>query len=124
MPTRSLNSSVLVWPDRERVDRAVRVWARGEAARHPGLVRLGYFGSYARGDWGVGSDVDLVAVVAASDEPFERRALAWDLAALPVPAEIVVYTEQEWLALRAQDTRFARVLREETVWVYPETGTV
>lgn len=34
---------------------------------------------YARGDWGVGSDVDLVAVVAAAESPFEHRALEWDL---------------------------------------------
>ena len=31
-------------------------WAAREAPRHAGLRRLGYFGSYARGDWGVGSD--------------------------------------------------------------------
>jgi predicted nucleotidyltransferase len=114
-----LNSSVLVWPDRATVDRAVRAWASREAARHPGLVRLGYFGSYARGDWGVGSDVDLVAVVTATAAPFERRALEWDLVGLPVPAEIVVYTEREWEALPAQQPRFARMLHEETVWVYP-----
>lgn len=76
MPVRSSTSSVLVWPDPEKVDRAAREWAQGEAPRHPELVRLGYFGSYATGDWGVGSDLDLVAVVRTSPQPFERRALA------------------------------------------------
>ncbi|OGI48407.1 MAG: hypothetical protein A3B81_02630 [Candidatus Muproteobacteria bacterium RIFCSPHIGHO2_02_FULL_65_16] len=120
MPTRSLNSSVLVWPDRNSVVRAVREWASQEAVKHSGLRRLGYFGSYARGDWGVGSDIDLIAVVADSNEPFERRPLAWDLTTLPVPAEVLVYTEQEWRQLEKQDSRFARTLRNETVWVYPE----
>ena len=63
MPVRSLNSSVFKWPDHATVDKAVRSWAQAEAKRHPELQRLGYFGSYARGDWGVGSDLDLVAVV-------------------------------------------------------------
>jgi len=119
MPLRSLNSSVLVWPDRDRVDRAVRQWAAAIATRHPELRRLGYFGSYARGDWGVGSDLDLVGVVTASDGAFERRALAWDLTSLPVPADILIYTEQEWLALQAEGGRFARTLAQEVVWVLP-----
>ena len=119
MPVRSLSSSVLVWPDRQRVDRAVREWARDEAARHPALVRLGYFGSYARGDWGVGSDLDLLAIVRTSDEPFERRAISWRTEILPVPAEILVYSEAEWQRLRSEGGRFARVLDAETVWVIP-----
>ena len=71
MPVRSLNSPVLVWPDREQVDQAVRRWAAEELRRRPALRRLGYFGSYARGDWGVGSDLDLVAVVAQAGSPPE-----------------------------------------------------
>lgn len=74
MPTRSLNSSVLKWPDRETVDRAVLKWAARASARHPELVRLGYFGSYARGDWGVGSDIDLVAVVQRASRATNGRA--------------------------------------------------
>jgi len=112
-----LNSSVLVWPDREQVDAAVRRWAAEELRTRPGVQRLGYFGSYARGDWGVGSDLDLVAIVAEADEPFDRRALRWDLTTLPVPAEILVYTEAEWRALLDRGGRFARTLESEIVWV-------
>lgn len=56
MPVRSSTSSVLKWPDAESVRRALVAWVAEEAPRHPGLLRLGYFGSYARGDWGVGSN--------------------------------------------------------------------
>ena len=52
MPVRSLTSSVLRWPDRDRVDQAVRTWAATERKLHSKLLRFGYFGSYARGDWG------------------------------------------------------------------------
>lgn len=118
MPVRSLNSPVLKWPDRSTVNRAVREWAEAERKRHPELQRLGYFGSYARGDWGVGSDLDLVAVVDRSSEPFERRCLSWDSTNLPVPAELLVYTADEWETLNRKGGRFIRMLESETVWVY------
>jgi predicted nucleotidyltransferase len=49
MPVRSLNSPVLIWPDAESVDLAARRWAE-HASQNPEVVRIGYFGSYARGD--------------------------------------------------------------------------
>ncbi len=96
MLVRSLSSSVLRWPDAREVDQAVRQWARRVAALHPDVLRVGYFGSYARGDWGPGSDVDLIVVVRSCDEPFERRAARLDATGLPVPADVLVYTEAEW----------------------------
>ena len=80
---------------------------------------MGYFGSYARGDAGVGSDLDLVAIAEQAAQPFERRPAAWDLNSLPVPAEIIIYTLSEWQRLQALETRFARVLQSQVVWVYP-----
>lgn len=117
MPVRSSTSSVLRWPDRASVAAALEAWAALEAPRHAGLLRVGYYGSYARGDWGVGSDVDLIAVVERASEPFERRALDWDLLDLPVPAEIVVYTREEWERLRNKGGRFAHMIERETVWL-------
>jgi predicted nucleotidyltransferase len=84
------------------------------------IIRLGYFGSYARGDWGVGSDLDLIAIIHHSVEPFERRSLTWDLSTLPVPAELLVYTSGEWESLQKEGGRFARTLGQETVWVYED----
>lgn len=119
MPKKSSNSYVLRWPDRAEVERALRDLARREHASRTGLLRLGYFGSYARGDAGVGSDVDLVAVIRDSSTPFERRSAGWGLEGLPVPAEILVYTETEWEDLLQRGGRFARMLSEEVVWLEP-----
>ncbi len=118
MPVRSLNSSVFKWPDRSEVDHAVRDWAHIAVNSREGIIKLGYFGSYARGDWGVGSDLDLVVIVDHAMEPFERRSLTWDLSPLPVPSELLVYTSMEWQSLRIEGGRFARTLGQETVWVY------
>ncbi|MCX5861886.1 MAG: nucleotidyltransferase domain-containing protein [Desulfomonile sp.] len=117
MPARSLNSSVFKWPDAQEVDRAVRAWASVVARRHTNVVRIGYFGSYARGDWGVGSDLDLLAIVEGSEEPFERRSLSWDLRDLPVAADLLVYTVDEWEKLQAEGGRFVRTLEQEAVWL-------
>ena len=122
MPVRSSSSSVFKWPDAATVDAAIRSWAAEAAAREPELVRVGYFGSYARGDWGVGSDLDVVIVVARSDRDFLDRGRAWDLTKLPVPAEVLVYTAHELAELTATGGRFARTLGEETTWVYDRQG--
>jgi predicted nucleotidyltransferase len=76
---------------------------------------VGYFGSYARGNWGVGSDLDIVVIVPASHDAWERR--AWDLSGLPVPADLLIYTQAEWDRLSRGEGRFARVLTHEVVWV-------
>ena len=84
MPVRSLGSSVLRWPSREEVEEALKAWL----SRHPipGLVAAGYFGSYARGEAGVGSDLDLLLLVAHSPLPPWKRPLELPLEELPVPA--------------------------------------
>jgi hypothetical protein len=115
MPVRSSTSSVVRWPDAETVDRALRDWAGRVVTARPEIRRIGYFGSYARGDWGVGSDLDIVIVVASATLPFERRPVEWDVTELPVPAELLIYTEGEWESRRA--TRFGAVIAQAAIWV-------
>lgn len=120
MPVRSLSSRVLKWPAAAEVHAAARALAARLAAAHPELMRFGYFGSYARGDAGPGSDLDLVAIVRRSDRVFHERALDFDLSGVPVPAELLVYTSEEWDAPGARESRFLRELHEHTVWLLPE----
>lgn len=117
MPVRSLNSSVFKWPDRRTVDAAARQWAQSAAARRGDVLLVAYFGSYARGDWGVGSDVDLLVVLNEAPQPFERRAAEWDATNLPVPAEVLVYSAEEWERMKAE-TGFGRKVAGEMEVVY------
>jgi predicted nucleotidyltransferase len=117
LPVRSLSSSVFTWPDQSTVVRALNDWAERAVDARPDLLRVGYFGSYARGDWGVGSDLDVIIVVRESSTPLIRRAAEWDLTRLPVPADVLVYTESEWRSLAESGIRFARVARDEVVWL-------
>ncbi len=118
MPVRSLNSCVLRWPDRKEVDRAMRLWTAEQVRVRPEIVRLGYFGSYARGEWGLGSDVDVIAIVRKTTEPFEGRSLEWDLSGLPVPAEIIIYSLREWEKMKLENTRFFKMLDRDAVWTF------
>ena len=117
MPVTSSNSSVKRWPASDTVLAAFRKWARAQADIRPELVALGYFGSHARGDTGFGSDLDVVAIVEASDRPRLERNRDWPYERLPVPADLLVYTVEEWDRLHQRGGRFVRMLDDDAVWV-------
>ncbi len=120
MPVRSLNSPVLKWPRRDEVKKALRQWLKKQVATHPEIIKLGYFGSLAKGNWGVGSDLDLIVIIQDSSIPFEKRPLAWDFDTLPVPTDILIYTTKEWQDMRKKGGRFVDMIETEAVWLYPD----
>lgn len=117
MPVRSLNSSIVRWPAREMVEAAMQQWIATHLAQNSTVLAIGYFGSYARGEAGVGSDLDVVMIVAESDLPFWQRAMNWDFRSIPVPVELLVYTLTEWQQLSDRQPRFWQTLTQETVWL-------
>lgn len=122
MPVRSLSSSVLAWPKKDRIESALKDWALELGPRSPDVLAIGYFGSYARGDWGVGSDLDLLVVVEGSDAPFERRASRLRTESLPVPVDSLVYTRREIADMFGRGGRFPEMLRRELRWVWKREG--
>lgn len=109
---------MLRWPKADVVINAAQKWAAALAQVRPDVIRIGYFGSYARGDWGVGSDLDLLIVIHESDAPFHERALQFESPHLPVPAEMLIYTAAEWNKLMRESTRFSNMLRQEARWLF------
>ncbi len=79
MPVRSLNQSVLRWPKPELILAAVQRWAEAQQALRPALTRVGVFGSYGRGDAGLGSELDLLLVDDSAAGPQQQRLLHWPL---------------------------------------------
>jgi hypothetical protein len=63
--------------------------------------------------------VDLIVIVQESTRSFEERGSEWDALALPVPADVIVYTRDEWERMRATGSRFAREVEREAIWVWP-----
>lgn len=117
MPVKSSTSSVMRWPTAEQVLAALGKWAETQAAARSELRAVGYFGSYARGDAGFGSDLDVVAILERSDSPPLERLRDWPFEELPVPADLLLYTVAEWRRVLERDDRFARVMTHEVVWV-------
>jgi len=120
MPARSSITSVRDWPTPDEVVCALEGWATAQAALRPELVALGYFGSHARGDTGYGSDLDVVAIVERSEHSRLERNRDWPYERLPVPADLLVYTVEEWERMRRRGGRFARMMDEEAVWLLGE----
>ena len=117
MPVRLLNSSIMKWPSKEAVVDSFFKWSE-TLKRDSNILSIGYFGSYARGDNGVGSDLDGIVVVKDSKAPFGKRGTEWDLSMLPVPVDLLIYTLDEWTRLNIEPSYFIERLREEVKWIF------
>ncbi|WP_211205275.1 nucleotidyltransferase domain-containing protein [Pseudothermotoga thermarum] len=93
-------------------------WAKTIVEKRNDIVKIGYFGSYARGDWGVGSDLDVVIIVKDSKLPFEKRAVEFDTTQMVVPVDLVVYTQLEFEKMKASGSSFIKMIEKEVQWVY------
>jgi len=111
---------VLTWPDRQEIEHALRQWVQTHVVHRPDVLRVGYFGSYAHDDWGVGSDLDLIILLTDTEQPMTRRARMWDTLSLPVPTDVLVYTVDEWRTLHQ---RHARLVQQPICWVYQKHGS-
>jgi predicted nucleotidyltransferase len=102
---------------RDEVLAGLTGWAIELRRLHPEITRLGLFGSYARGDYAPGSDIDLLIIVAESHEPLGfKRSAAFDTNDLPIGADVFVYTEAELERLGSDSPWLAHILGE-VVWV-------
>gem|GEM_PF-6102573 len=57
-------------------------------------------------------------MVESADLPFERRPVQWNTLSLPVAADLLVYTADEWQRLQG---RFKQTMQREAVWVTKQT---
>lgn len=87
----------------------------------PTVQRVILFGSYARGRADLRTDLDLV-VVQSSDQDFLTRMVELHrrIGPLPVDADILVYTPQEWEQM--QDTPFGHRVAQEGKVLYEKVS--
>jgi hypothetical protein len=88
------------------------------ATEHPGLQRVGVFGSYGRGDAGVGSDLDLLLIDHEAQGSQYQRLLSWPLAELPLSCDALVLTTAEHNELLAEHGAMAAALRSDCRWLW------
>jgi uncharacterized protein len=113
-----LTQSLLRWPEPQQVLGQVKAWAEKVAADHPGLEQVGVFGSYGRGDAGVGSDLDLLLIDTDAVGPQHQRLLAWPLAELPLSCDALVLTPAEHRELLAGGSAMAIALAADSRWLW------
>lgn len=113
MPVRSLSSAVFKWPPRDQVLKAGRRWAARLCRDDPTVERVLCIGSCARGDWGVGSDLDAIVIVRATTLSPLERSTRYQTTDLPVPVDLWVYTRAEWANLPSQHPHFWKRLQRE-----------
>ena len=117
MPVSSPPGSVLRWPSAAEVLEQAGRWAAQQDHANPDLLAVGVFGSYGRGDAGVGSDLDLVLILRECAEPIWDRLRRWDTGSLPLACDLLVYSLAEWRSLPEWDPRLAAALGKETRWL-------
>jgi predicted nucleotidyltransferase len=69
----------------------VEMWVN----QHPEIDRIVLFGSYARGDYFPGSDVDVLIIMTESDKPARDRIAAFRPTSFPCDIDIFPYTKNE-----------------------------
>ena len=115
MRTRSSGSVRIFYPAFDKTELLGRLRGRlGRLESKLPLVRVVLFGSYARGTYTVGSDVDLLVIYRGESRP-DAYALTKGTLAIP-RLEPHLYTEAEYEAARATVDRMAR----DGVTIFPE----
>jgi hypothetical protein len=120
----SSTGSVLRWPSSEAVLEQARVWAQRQADANPDLEAVGVFGSYGRGDAGVGSDLDLLLILRHCDLPVWERLRRWDTSPLPLATDLLVYSRAEWDTLPQWNPKLADVLGRDVRWLVSSVSDV
>jgi uncharacterized protein len=95
MPELSSPSVKVTFANRKQILTALKKLIQEWAQKHPELEQVILFGSYARGDYFPGSDVDVLLILEKSDQPFLKRIPTFLPAEFPVDIDIFPYTRNE-----------------------------
>ena len=82
------------------------------------------FGSWARGEAGPDSDVDL-AVIAETDEPRHKALgeIAWDLRHLHLSLDLRLFSPDRWRYFRQVWSSFPSIIEDTGRVIYERTGS-
>jgi hypothetical protein len=114
------NSAGPRFADRDEVLDLARKTARQTANQYPEVSEILLFGSFARGDYGLRSDLDLPIILQASNEAAPERINRFLTYAPLYPTDMLVYTDKELRArISGGDAFLARAV-EESIQIWPE----
>jgi uncharacterized protein len=117
-PDSSTFFSTAEWPEPEVLHQELENWARYTADAEPRVVQVGYLQLDDSPDADLGSHLDLILLMEEFDLPLAERVGMWDLGTVPVPAQTLVYTIEEWSEFLESDDPLSQKLKDEVVWVF------
>lgn len=119
---KSYNSVIVYSMDKSRIWAALEELVEDLGARSEVLAVI-LFGSLVRGDFGVGSDVDILILLDHSDQPFLERLPLYRPQRFPVDIDVFPYTLAEWhqgISLARQALQEGRTLWQRPGFSLPE----
>jgi predicted nucleotidyltransferase len=105
MPSKSWNSVVVRFIDRDAVIRSLREAVAEAKARYPEIVKVYLFGSLVNGTWTADSDADLIVVVRKEFREF-GDSCPYQIYTRAIPTDSLVYSEAEFERLASDPTSF------------------
>ena len=94
-PRRSLSTVVVKSVDEGAVRRAMDAYADWLLDHHPPVEEVIVFGSFERGTWAPGSDLDVFVVLSSADRPVHERVTQLLPGAFPVGLDLFPFTADE-----------------------------
>ncbi len=113
-----LNSAGPKFVDREEILVIAREMARRIGAVHPQVLRVLLFGSFARGDYGTRSDLDLLIILKESEKPAHDRIADFLQHTSIYPTDVFPFTEAEIRSRLEEGDPFLRRAVSESVLLY------
>jgi uncharacterized protein len=85
----------VTFTDREQILKALENLIQEWTQQHPELEKVILFGSFARGDYFPGSDLDVLLMLENSDQPLLNRIRQFLPTHFPVDIDVFPYTQAE-----------------------------
>jgi len=90
-----LNSVKIKSISPDKVIAELKRWAKNIVIIRPEIKRIGYFWSYARGDYTPASDLDIILIISKSNKIFPKRIDDYIVDNISVGCEVFPFTEAE-----------------------------
>jgi len=108
VPRQSSGSVEIKYTDPKLIDAAVRQFAAELKDRDSTVRRILWFGSWTKGTFSPGSDVDLCIIVDHDDRPRRERLPDYLPRRFPVGVDLFIYTEAEFRKLATEHPELYR----------------
>lgn len=117
MPKRLLNSVKIKSVHRPIVVKKLTEWADQISRSNKDILRIGYFGSYARDDYTPSSDLDVLIVLKDSNTPPHKRLHDYSIKGFPIGCEFFVFTEEEIEQKGKNEGGWMHTILSEVKWI-------